>query len=145
MHREELSIKRPTEEEVLRWEKSRVEAQLGGQVEILERFLSPDLIYVHSTGYIDDYESYLYKIREGILKYQKMHCSHYKVEFLPGVVLVNYVMNATVTVLETDMEVSSLCIAIWTQEALGWKMRYLQSTQIKKDSPARGSVSWWGK
>ena len=58
-----------TAEAVLQAEQSRRLALLAGDLERLDALLSPQLVYIHSSGGQDSKASYLEHMRSGSLKY----------------------------------------------------------------------------
>ena len=57
------------EQEVLRVENARIEAILHADTAALERLLSDDLTYTHSTGRVDSKTSFIRSIQSGDLTY----------------------------------------------------------------------------
>ena len=62
----------PTEAALLRLEDERIQAMVAGDIPTLERILSPDLSYTHSTGRVETRQEYLDSLRAGRTKYRSM-------------------------------------------------------------------------
>jgi uncharacterized protein (TIGR02246 family) len=57
--------------EVEKTERAFVQAVVKADAAALERYLSPDLMYTHSSGVRDTRESYISGLRSGAMKYEK--------------------------------------------------------------------------
>lgn len=116
--------------ELLELDKSRLEAMLRADYQALENVLSPELRYVHSSAYIDNYKSYLEKIYLKIITYQAIECDDYHVDLEGGSAIIHSKMKATATVQGVVILIKSLTLSVWIRENEAWKMRYFQATPL---------------
>jgi hypothetical protein len=65
-------------------EDERYQAMLDGDVETLDRLLSPRLSYTHSNGDRDSKESYLRKVRDRYFVYRSIAHPVHRIEVLAG-------------------------------------------------------------
>lgn len=123
-----------TVDTVLHWEQLRRAAMLAGDSAALEALLSPDIVYVHSTGTRDTRGSYLHKIREGAMRYLLLDWSDLQVQLLPEVALVNGRMDATVLRDGQEKQVRSIFLTVWTarstDRASAWRLCAHQGTPL---------------
>lgn len=116
--------------ELLELDKSRLEAMLRADYQALENVLSPELRYVHSSAYIDNYKSYLEKIYLKIITYQAIECDDYHVDLEGDSAIIHSKMKATATVQGVVILIKSLTLSVWIRENEAWKMRYFQATPL---------------
>lgn len=117
---------------VLDWEQLRCDAMIAGDTAALEALLSEDIMYVHSTGARDTRDSYLQKIRDGVLRYKSLELSDLQAQVLPGAAMVTGRMRATVCMGGQDKQVSSVFLTVWVLESSdsgnAWRLRAHQGT-----------------
>lgn len=114
-------------------EQARRAALLAGDGDALASLLSPELVYVHSTGARDRRDSYVEKIRSGALRYLNLDFEDLQaVSAGEGVVVLTGRMQATVRRDGQDRAVRSLYLAVWVRrdDANGWWMVAHQGTPL---------------
>lgn len=124
-----------TAEAVLHCEQLRRNAMLVGDSAALQALLSPDIVYVHSTGARDTRDSYLGKIRDGAMRYLHLEWSGLQAQVLPGgMALVTGRMDASVLKDGQEKQVRSLFLTVWVAEPGGesspWRLRAHQGTPL---------------
>jgi hypothetical protein len=118
------------ENEILKLEGSLREAQINSDLNALSSLLSEDLIYIHSNGYVDNYQSYLEKINLGILKYQNIEIETERLMIEEEIVIKHSIMKGTVLVMGANKSIFSRITSLWLPEKGVWKLRSFQSTTI---------------
>lgn len=118
------------ENEILKLEGSLREAQINSDLNALTSLLSEDLIYIHSNGYVDNYQSYLEKINLGILKYQNIEIETERLMIEEEIVIKHSIMKGTVLVMGANKSIFSRITSLWLPEKGVWKLRSFQSTTI---------------
>lgn len=125
---------KPTDRAILEWEQRRREALLAGDTTALEGLLSDALVYVHSTAVRDTKDSYLRKIRDGVLRYLSLEFSELQAQGSEGVALVTGRMRATVLKDGREKQVASVFLTVWVPEPYGvgstWRLRAHQGTPL---------------
>ena len=116
--------------ELLELDRGRLEAMLRSDHRALKNLLSTELRYIHSTGYIDSYGSYLEKLYLQIITYQAIECDDYHIDIRGEVAIIHSKMKASATIQGSAILIKSLTSAVWMQEDNSWKMRYFQSTPL---------------
>jgi hypothetical protein len=130
MTTDQVSCMDVTDEQVLAWEARRIDAQLNGDINDLGNLFSQELTYIHSSGYIDTYHSYLEKIKLGYIKYLEINCSNYRIQITTAAIFVICEMNAVAQVLTNKKEIHSVISTVWLPEDTDWKLRLFQSTEM---------------
>ena len=122
-----------TAEAVLQAEQSRRLALLAGDLERLDALLSPQLVYIHSSGGQDSKASYLEHMRSGSLKYLSL--SFEALTAHPGAYccIVTGRMTADVTRQSQPMTIRSLFMTVWapvagTADEPVWQLQAYQGT-----------------
>ena len=118
------------ENEILKLEGSLREAQINSDLNALSSLLSEDLIYIHSNGYVDNYQSYLEKINLRILKYQNIEIETERLMIEEEIVIKYSIMKGTVLVMGANKSIFSRITSLWLPEKGVWKLRSFQSTTI---------------
>ncbi len=116
--------------ELRQLDQDRIEAMLGSDRQALENLLSTELRYIHSTGYIDSYQSYLEKLDLQVITYQAIACDDYQIDIKGEVAIVHSKMTASATIQGNAIVIKSLTSAVWMQEDHDWKLRYFQATPL---------------
>jgi ketosteroid isomerase-like protein len=85
-----------TEQAVVAAEKARFEAQVARNYDELEKYLSDDLVYVHSNGQVDNKQAFVQAQRDGKSVYTFIEVVEQKVRMYGKTALINGVINAKV-------------------------------------------------
>ena len=116
---------------VLALEERRRQALLAGDLPALQGLLSPDLVYVHSTGACDRRDSYLAKLASGSLRYLSLNFSDLQVQVLQQAAVVTGRMAAQVSKDGQPKNVASLFMTVWACGADGaWRLCAHQGTPL---------------
>lgn len=97
-------------------------AALGSNdVDALKPLLSDRLVFVHSSGTLDDKQQLLQKISSGTIRYLDIAFSQLQTQVLLGEqhVLVTGFMRARILVAGAERSVRSRYLAVWSVEADG--------------------------
>jgi ketosteroid isomerase-like protein len=102
---------------VLQAEEVRRQALLAGDLAALEALLSPDLVYVHSSGGQDSKASYLEHMRSGSLKYLSMSFDGLQAYPASYCCMVTGRMSAEVIRHGQTMRIKSQFMTVWAPAA----------------------------
>jgi len=110
-------------------EENRIALTVTGDFDGLERCLSDNLAYGHSTGTLDTKASMLKLLREGIVEYVSI-VSELDVasRLAPDVVLASGLLTTKVKVVGQLKELSGRYMVVWRQHKGGWKLEALQGS-----------------
>ena len=117
--------------EIILLENKLREAQIAGDYSALATMLSKKLIYIHSTAYLDNYDSYLEKIKNKIVVYKAIDTELKEVQISGEVAIMHSHMTGEVEVLTNKMLLNSLVTTIWIKENKLWVLYSFQSTKIE--------------
>jgi hypothetical protein len=109
-------------EEIRQCERQRRDAMLRGAVPELEKLLSDDLIYGHSSGEVDDKQSYLAKIASGSNVYEKLELDVATVIPMADAALATGFMIAMVRLPERLVAVDSRFMTVWSKGDGIWRL-----------------------
>lgn len=112
--------------EALRWN-----LILHGEARALAALLSDDLRFVHSTGLIDDKQSYLVSIETSTVVY---HSADREIAFVvplgDAAFFVNGTVKMTVTLRGTPRTLHSVFTVVWRREQDAWRLVLHQTTAL---------------
>jgi len=106
------------------------EAQLNCDWNVLSEMLSKNLIYIHSNAYVDNYETYLEKIKNKILQYQKIEISTQALQLHNEIAIKTSLVRGAVLVLGNEKRLNNYTTTIWVKENGKWRPSLFQSTAI---------------
>lgn len=114
--------------EVLAADDARNAAMVAGDVPALERCLSEQLSYTHSSGFRDGKASYLASLRAGKVRYHSVRREETTVEPLgETAALMHGRLILAVSIDGQEKTVDSLFSSVWVLHEGGWQLRALSS------------------
>jgi ketosteroid isomerase-like protein len=111
-------------------EHQREQAVLAADITTLERLLSPDMIYVHSSATAEDRDTYLQRVAQGYYVYNSVQSLQRNWRLYPDFALANGDLRIDVTVRGTAKIVMSRYLQVWAKTQGQWRMVSWQSTPI---------------
>ncbi|MFF0284464.1 nuclear transport factor 2 family protein [Rhodococcus aetherivorans] len=121
-----------TEEQVLSLEERRCRAMIDGDVRTLESLLSGRLWYSHTSGARDTRDSYLGKIRDGLIVYRDIRREVHAVEAWPGGVMVLAQVRVDGHVARTPVTLDSATLTVWRPEEGCWRLLAHHPTNLER-------------
>ena len=117
-------------DEALKAEDARYAAQTSNDFATMDKLLSADLVYVHSSAIVDNKQSYIESMRSGAIQYKVMRRADVVVRSFGCVAIITGNGNYDVSVNGKDMNVQLRFHSVW-QKADG-KLQFVswQSTRI---------------
>jgi hypothetical protein len=104
-----------TAEEALKAEDARYAAQTGGDFAAMERLFGDDLVYVHSSGDLDDKAAFIEAQRSKAVIYRRMQRSEVKVRVYGPVAIITGRGKFEVTVKGEERTANLLFHSIWVK------------------------------
>lgn len=115
-------------------EDQRINLLIKGDIEGLEATLSPDLIYIHSSGLIDDRNSFLSLLRAGTLTYRRITSRLDRATALPNGNLVGSGILRTEAIFGgSTKSLAGRYSCTWAQGSPGWQLYMLHGTNDGAD------------
>jgi hypothetical protein len=118
------------EAELLRLDEERSHAMTTADTATLERLMSDDIVYTHSSGRLDSKKSFIASIASGTVKYRRILRKEVAMNLREGFAILTGAVEIDV---ETGGRVLNLNLRfsnIWERTAQGWQQIGWQSTPI---------------
>jgi len=103
-------------DEAVKAEDARYEAQMSNDFAAMDKLLSSDLVYFHSSAVIDSKQSYIESLRSGAVRYRVMRRSEVTVRTYGCVAILTGNGNFDVTVNGKDLNVQIRFHSIWQKK-----------------------------
>jgi ketosteroid isomerase-like protein len=96
----------------------------------LERILSPDLIYVHSTAVAESKTEYLTGVAKGLYEYERIASRDVAVSIHGKVAIMRGIVDMAVGLtIQPKASISLLFVLVWLKRAGSWQLTYRQATR----------------
>ena len=118
------------EAELLRLDDERARAMIAADTATLERLMSDDIVYTHSSGRLDSKKSFIASIAGGTVKYRRINRKEPAASLREGFAFLTGAVEIDV---ETGGKVLNLNLRfsnVWERTAKGWQQIVWQSTPI---------------
>lgn len=118
------------EKEVRAVEEKRYKAMLQNDFATLERLMADDLVYVHSSGAVDDKKSFIATLRSGSLHYKKISPDDTRVRIAGNLAVVTGKSSVEV---DRDGKPQSFRVrftAVYGRSGAGWRLVSWQTTRL---------------
>jgi len=106
-------------------------AQVAGNVEGIEPFLSADLRYLHSTGVAETRSEYLAGVADRLYEYGRIESRGVRLNVSEDLAIQDGVVDMTVSAHGARKTLIHLLFClVWRREGAQWKLLYRQATRI---------------
>lgn len=110
-------------------EAKRREALLAGDADTLDRMLTDDFLYVHSTGFGEGKAPFLKRMRKGLSRFTALTAWDEKVRLYPGCAIMDGQVDMPFEAIDGSQgEIKALFVATWVQTPEGWRLASYAST-----------------
>lgn len=114
-------------------EQRRQDAMIAADLNALKKVLDNDLIYIHSSGVVDDLRGYLATIETSTARYLRIDTSDVASRRIgPGSILISGRSKMATIQHGQPVDLDNLFITIWVKRAEAWKLLSWQSTPLRK-------------
>lgn len=120
-----------TDTQLFALESHLTKAQLQSDWQSLEKLLSINLIYIHSNGYVDNFNSYLEKIKNHIIEYQRIDFQTQDIIIAQDFAIKHSIMSGSALVLGQPKLLHNKVVTTWAPQDGNWKLHTFQSTAIE--------------
>lgn len=107
-----------------------VGALVTGDADVLDRLMTPDFTYVHSSGTLDTREFFLDAFRSGRRKYTHYSAEGVKSRTYPGTVVTGGLTHIRLNPRGEEMKIEARFISVWVEQGGTWKMAAWHSTRL---------------
>jgi hypothetical protein len=111
-------------------EDERCRAMTGGDLAALDRLLSEDLIWTHSSGKVDSKKQLLAKIESGESQYLSMRREDEKCVISAGAAVASGMVSMEVRLGGVERSLRSRYTNVWFREGDVWRVVAWQSTAV---------------
>lgn len=120
----------PAEQQVIDAEKAWASAVVKQDFTKLEGMLTPDLIYAHSTGIIDDKNQYIGKMKAGTQKYAGIEHAETTVRLHGNSAIAHSKVRMHGKNAEGPFDHRLMMIHVWVKQGSQWKLAGHQTTRL---------------
>jgi len=118
----------PSQEDLIKCDRQRHDALLATDIKVLDELFTDDLIFLHSTGVIDDKKVYLDGLKTGKTKYLAIDYQPDEYRFAKDFALILGRVDMKVLVGGEERRVRALIVSTWHFMNGRWRMMIWQAT-----------------
>lgn len=118
------------EQDVHELENARYRAMVSNDLDALERLLSDDLIYTHSSARVDTKSAYIESLRSGKVRYVSAERQQDSFRQYGDIVIIHGRMKAHAIVDGVEKSLNNVFLCVWKRDAQGWQMNSWASTPV---------------
>lgn len=118
---------------VRRLEEKRLAAALSGDVDALRNLFHPELVYTHTYGERDDYDSMLTKIADGVFEYRSIEHVEERISVVGDTAIIVGSQRAEIVVGGAIRHIHNATLAVWVGAGEDWRLIAFEPTPL----PAR--------
>ena len=118
------------EAEILKLDEERSRAMIAADAAALERLMSDDIVYTHSSGRLDSKKSFIASVTSGTVKYRRIDRKEVAASLRQGFAILTGAVEIDV---ETGGRLLNLNLRfsnVWEGTPKGWRQILWQSTPI---------------
>ena len=115
---------------LLEAEEARRLAMLDSNTQKLDTLMADSLVYVHSSGIIDDKSAYLHLLSSGTVRYETVAFDRLNIQLIGSVGLITGTMKAGLMRAGTRKQITTAYMAVWEHTGGDWLLHALQSTSL---------------
>ncbi len=120
-----------TKEEVLAFEKARVNATLTADTKKLEQMLAEEVVWIHSSGKRDSKATYIQAIAEGKARYKSMSVEQSEARIYGEIAITNGILEFESIALDnTITKVRTLFTCVYRKKKGNWQVVSWQTTRF---------------
>ena len=119
-----------TVDEALAAEDDRYEAQTANDFAAMDRLFGSELVYIHSSGVVDNKATYIDSMRSGTVRYRLMRRSGVTVRTFGCIAILSGLANFDVTVKGQDLSVELRFHTVWAKRDGGLQFVSWQATRV---------------
>ena len=117
-------------QEILALERQRLDAAVEGRTDVLQALLHHNLVYSHSNGLLDTFDSMIDKIDSGYFDYQRIETSEQRVILEGETAVITGRQDAEVLVDSKMVLLRNRTLSVWVRAGESWKLIAFQPTPL---------------
>jgi len=120
-----------TVQQILEAERDLYRAMIAQDFAAMERILSPDLVYVHSTAVAETKQEYLQGVAKGLYEYEDITTRGTHVRVRGDIALVDGICDMKVGKGRQPKDlIHLLFVLVWVRDGAAWRLEHRHATRI---------------
>ena len=116
---------------ILQGERDLYRAMIAQDFAALERILSPDLVYVHSTAVAETKQEYLQGVAKGLYEYEHITTRGARVRVRGDVAIVDGICDMKVGKGKQPKDlIHLLFVLVWVRDGDAWRLEHRHATRM---------------
>ena len=115
---------------LLEAEEARRQAMLDSNTQKLDTLMANSVVYVHSSGIIDDKPAYLQLLSSGTVKYETVAFDRLNIQLIGRVGLITGIMKASLMRAGTRKQIATAYMAVGEHTGGDWLLHAVQATTL---------------
>lgn len=115
---------------LLEAEEARRLAMLDSNTQKLDALMADSLVYVHSSGIIDNKPAYLHLLSSGTVAYETVAFDQLNIQLIGPVGLITGTMKASLMRAGTRKQIATAYVAVWEHSGGDWLLHAVQATSL---------------
>jgi hypothetical protein len=103
---------------------------LNPNVSILNLILSPDLVYGHSNGHLEDKATFIDNLTNGNYDFTEISCTDQSIKLSKHIAVVRHTLKAKTNDKGIPAEINLKILLVWKKEGKTWQLWERQSAKI---------------
>ena len=119
-------------EDVKAADDERIAAYLSGNTAVLDKFFADELIYVHSSGVVDNKQKVIESFKSGDLKIRKFDREDIKVYQVGSTMILSAIGHVDLNMKGKDVQFDLRYSAVYAKRAGVWQLFHYQGARLPK-------------
>ena len=103
---------------------------LNPNVSTLNLILSPDLVYGHSNGHLEDKATFIDNLTNGTYDFTEISCTDQSIKLSKHIAVVRHTLKAKTNDKGIPAEINLKILLVWKKEGKTWQLWERQSAKI---------------
>jgi ketosteroid isomerase-like protein len=103
---------------------------LNPNISALNRILSPDLVYGHSNGHLEDKATFIDNLTNGNYDFTEISCTDQSIKLSKHIAVVRHTLKAKTNDKGIPAEINLKILLVWKKEGKTWQLWERQSAKI---------------
>ncbi len=119
-------------EDVKAADDERIAAYLSGNVSAMDKYLADELVYIHSSGVVDNKQKLMDSVKSGDIKIRKFDREDIKVYQVGSTVILSAIGHVDLTMKGKDAQIDLRYSAVYAKRAGVWQLFHYQGARLPK-------------
>ncbi len=119
-------------EDVKAADDERIAAYLSGNIAAMDKYLADELVYIHSSGIVDNKQKLVDSVKSGDIKIRKFDREDIKVYQVGSTVILSAIGHVDLTMKGKDAQIDLRYSAVYAKRAGVWQLFHYQGARLPK-------------